>query len=232
MFLPFDPLYLVFMALGLGLSLGAQAWVLAAIRSQSNVALRSGLCGADVAGVVLRSSGLAGVRLLESEAWLGDHYDPATRTLNLSRETYEGCSVAAAGVAAHEAGHAIQHAEGYRPMLVRQKLVPIANAGTQLGVLLVFFGLAMGVLGLAKLGVLVFTGFVLFTLVTLPVEIDASRRARAALARSGLLSGGELEGVERVLRAAAATYVAAALTAILQLFYFIIRIQSSRRRRE
>ncbi len=228
----FDPLYLAVMAACLLLSLGAQAWVMAAVRSQANVPLRSGMSGAQVAAIVLRSSGLAGVQLECSAGWLGDHYDPSTRTLRLSPDSFEGRSVAAAGIAAHEAGHAIQHARGYWPMSLRQRLVPVANIGTQLGVLLVIFGLALGAFGLAKLGILVFSGFVLFTVVTLPVEIDASRRARAALAQSGVLASDELDGVGRVLRAAAATYVAAALTAILQLLYFILRVYGSRRRQE
>lgn len=228
----FDPLYAVVMVLSLILSLGAQAWVMAAIRSQANVPLRSGLSGAEVAGIVLPRSGLAGVRLEESVGWLSDHYDPTTRTLRLSPDNYEGRSVAAAGIAAHEAGHAIQHAQGYWPMSLRQRLVPAANVGTQLGVLFIVIGLSIGALGLAKAGVIVFAGFVLFTLVTLPVEIDASRRARAVLAQSGVLSHAELDGVGRVLRAAAGTYVAAALTAIVQLLYFVLRVYGSRRRHE
>ncbi len=228
----FDPYYVLVMLVSLGLALAAQAWVVAAIRTQTEIPLRSGFSGADVARMVLASSGLPGVRLEESQGWLGDHYDPSARTLHLSQETYEGRSIAAAGIAAHEAGHAIQHAEGYWPMTLRQRLVPVANIGTQLGVVLVVIGLAMGALGLAKLGVLVFAGFVLFTLVTLPVEIDASRRARTVLAQSGWLAPEELDGVGRVLRAAAATYVAAALTALLQLLYFVMRVYGARRRHE
>jgi uncharacterized protein len=225
-------LYVLVAVLSLVLSLGAQAWVVAAIRSQANVPLRSGLSGAEVASIVVRSSGIVGVRLEESGGWLSDHYDPTTRTLRLSPDTYEGRSVAAAGIAAHEAGHAIEHAWDYWPMALRQRLVPVANIGTQLGVLFVVIGLAFGALGLAKVGVLVFGGFVLFTLVTLPVEIDASRRARVALGQSGKLSRAELDGVGRVLRAAAATYVAAALTSMLQLLYFGLRVYGSRRRHE
>jgi hypothetical protein len=227
----FDPLYMAVAILGLGLSLAAQAWVVVAIRSQSDVPLGCGLSGAEVAEIVLRSSGLAGVRIEESGGWLSDHYDPSARTLRLSSDNYRGRTVAAAGIAAHEAGHAIQHAQGYWPMALRQKLVPVANVGTQLGVLLVMAGLALGALGLAKVGVLVFAGFVLFTLVTLPVEVDASRLARVALAQSGILVPDELEGVARVLRAAAATYVAAALTALLQLMYFVFRVYGSGSRR-
>ncbi len=222
----FDAIHLLFAGPGLGLALGAQAWMLAEIHAQSKVALRSGLRGADIAGIVLRSRGLAGVRLVGSQEWLGDYYDPATRTLHLSRETYQGRSVAAAGIAAHEAAHAIQHAEGGRPVVLHQKLAQGADAGMQFGVLLVIFGLAMAALDAMKAGTLVFSALVLFTLIKLSVEADASRRARGALARSGLLSGDELEGVQRVLRGSAATYAAAVLIAVLELLYFVIRIRS------
>lgn len=228
----YDPLYLLVMAVSLVLGLGAQAWVTMAVRSQSNVALRSGMAGVDVAQLVLRASGLSGVRIEESQGWLSDHYDPTTRTLRLSPDNFWGRSVAAAGIAAHEAGHAIQHARGFWPMQVRQKLVPVANVGTQLGVLMVMFGMMLGWLGVAKIGVLVFAGFVAFTVITLPVEIDASRRAYAALAGTGMFAPAELSGVGKVLRAAAATYVAATITAILQLLYFALRVFGGHRREE
>src|SRR5690606_32367450 len=134
-----------------------------------------------------------------------------------------GRSVAAIGVAAHEVGHAIQHKQGYWPMVVRQKMVPVANIGTSLGIILVFAGMALGALGLAKVGVVLFGAFVAFTLITLPVELDASRRAYRSLQRLGLVSAAELKGVGAVLTAAAATYVAAATTAVLQLLYFMLR---------
>lgn len=225
-----DPLYLLVMVVSAGLSLGAQFWVMAKVRSQSEVPLASGLSGADVAAWILRKSGLPGVQIEVAHGFLSDHYDPSTRTLRLSEENFYGRSVAAAGIAAHEAGHAMQHAQGYWPMQVRQKLVPVANLGTQLGAILVMVGFVIGMLGLAKLGVIVFAGFVAFTLITLPVEIDASSRAKAALAHSGLFGRAELAGVSGVLTAAAATYVAAALSAILQLLYYVIRLQSAERR--
>lgn len=228
----YDPLYLIIMGVSLVLGLAAQAWVTMAVRSQSQVPLRSGLSGADVAGLVLRASGLRGVRVEPSHGFLSDHYDPTTRTLRLSEDNYWGRSVAAAGIAAHEAGHALQDAQGYWPMRVRQKLVPAANIGTQLGVLMVAFGLMLGWLGLAQIGVVVFAGFVAFTVVTLPVEIDASRRAYGALAATGMFAPVELSGVGQVLRAAAATYVAATMTAILQLLYFALRVFGGQRREE
>ncbi len=227
----FDPLYLLVMAVSTALSLGAQLWVMSRVRSQSRVALHAGYTGADVASMILRKSRLPGVHIELSEGALSDHYDPTTRALRLSADHFYGRSVAAAGIAAHEAGHAIQHAQGYWPMKLRQKLVPVANIGTQLGVLMVMIGLVLGMIGVAKIGVVVFAGFVAFTLVTLPVEIDASSRAKAALAESGLLDARELAGVGSVLTAAAATYVAAALTAVLQLLYFVLRLQASDRDR-
>ncbi len=228
----YDPLYLLVMGASLVLGLAAQAWVTTAVRAQASVPLRSGMSGADVASIVLRASGLSGVRIEPSHGFLSDHYDPTTRTLRLSEDNYWGRSVAAAGIAAHEAGHAIQDARGFWPMRVRQKLVPVANIGTQLGVLMVMFGLMLGWLGVALLGVGVFAGFVAFTLVTLPVEIDASRRAYGALAQTGMFAPQELSGVGRVLRAAAATYVAATITAILQLLYFALRVFGGQRRED
>jgi Zn-dependent membrane protease YugP len=226
----FDPLYMVIMGLGMLLSLGAQAWVFFAVRTQSNVPLRSGMTGAEVAALVARRGGLTDVRIEETDGWLSDHYDPTSRTLRLSSANYHGRSVAAAGIAAHEAGHAIQHAQGYRPMALRQKMVPAANIGTQLGILLVAIGIGIGMLGLAKLGVIVFGAFVVFTVVTLPVEFDASQRAKAALASTGRFSAEELSGVNHVLSAAWATYLAAALSAMLQLAYFALRVSGASRR--
>jgi hypothetical protein len=221
----FDPLYMLVMGVSLVVTLAAQAWVFSAVRSQSHVGLRSGMSGAEVAQMVLARAGLGGLRIEETHGWLGDHYDPTTRTLRLSTENFRGRSVAAAGIAAHEAGHALQHAQGYWAMGLRQRMVLPANIGTHLGVLLVMIGLMTGLLGLAKIGVIVFAAFVLFTIVTLPVEIDASARAKRALAQSGVLAPDELWGVSRVLRAAAATYVAAALAAVMQLLYFVLRVR-------
>lgn len=220
----FDPLYMVVMGIGLLLSLGAQAWVMGAVRKWKNVALGRGLTGRDIAQMILDVEGIRDVRIEETPGFLGDHYDPTNRVLRLSPDNYHGRSVAAAGIAAHEVGHAIQDKVGYAPMRLRQFMVPVANLGTNLGIILVVIGAVIGFTGLAKLGVILFAGFVFFTLVTLPVEIDASRRARAALLSNGLLTRTEAEGVTRVLTAAAATYVAAAVTAILQLLYLLYRL--------
>lgn len=219
----FDPLYLVVMGIGLVLSLGAQAWVKSSVARWSRIPIGRGLTGAEIAAGMLRSHGVTNVRIEPVDGLLTDHYDPSNRTLRLSEANFYGRSVAAAGIAAHEAGHALQHRDGYAPMALRQKMVPVANLGTNLGVLMVMGGLVIGAAGVAQLGVILFGGFVLFTLVTLPVEFDASRRAYQALTSAGIVHPSEAPGVRNVLTAAAATYLAAAVTAILQLLYFAFR---------
>jgi len=220
----FDPLYLIVMAVGFGLSFAAQAWVKAAFRKWSKVPLRGGMTGRDVAAAILRAEGVDGERIEQSQGFLSDHYDPTRRVLRLSPDNYSGRSVAAAGIAAHEVGHAIQHKHGFWPMTIRQKMVPAANIGTSLGIWIMIIGMFIGAMGLAKIGVFLFAGFVAFTLITLPVEIDASRRAYGILSSSGIVTGQEASGVSKMLTAAAATYVAAAVAAILQLLYWMLRL--------
>ena len=219
----FDPLYLLVMGVGLGLSGLATLWVKVSFARWSKVPLSRSMTGRDVAAAILRAEGVSGVTIEEVPGRLSDHYDPRTRTLRLSPANYRGNSVAAAGIAAHEVGHAIQHKENYWPMGIRQRMVPIANLGTSLGIMMVVIGGFIGAMGLAKLGVLLFAGFVAFTLITLPVEFDASFRARKALINGGIVTGQEAVGVSKMLTAAAATYVAAAITAILQLLYWALR---------
>ena len=221
--LMFDPLYLIIMGVGLVLSLGAQAWVKAATARWDRVPIGRGLTGADVAQAILQARGIHNVRIEQVGGFLSDHYDPTSRTLRLSPGNYSGRSVTAAGIAAHEVGHAIQHHDGYALMSLRQKMVPVANIGTNLGVWMVILGAMLNISGLATLGVALFAGFVAFTVVTLPVEIDASRRARAALLSTRLINEQEARGVTQVLTAAAATYLAAAVSAILQLLYWAMR---------
>ncbi len=220
----FDPLYLVVMGIGMLLSLGAQAWVKSRVNRWSNVAISRGMTGRDVAQRILDAEGITNVTIARTPGVLSDHYDPRTRTLALSDDIYSGRSVTAAGIAAHEVGHAIQDKVGYPAMRLRQQMVPIANIGTNIGVFVLIAGLAVGISGLAIAGVVLFAGFVLFTLVTLPVEFDASARAKRALTQHGIITAQEAEGVQQILTAAAATYVAAAATAILQLLYWISRV--------
>jgi len=225
----FDPRYLLFVGPGMLLSLLAAWYVRSSFRRFSQVALSSGLSGAQAADRVLRAAGVTQVRIEVTGGFLSDHYDPSARVLRLSPDVYHGRSLSAAGVAAHEAGHAIQHAQGYPLMSVRQALVWPARIGSQLSLIVIFAGMALHLLGLAWLGVFLFSAVFLFELVTLPVELDASRRARAQLAAAGLLSPSDAAGVTTVLRAAALTYVAALLTTALQLLYFVTRLRDSNR---
>ena len=185
--------------------------------------LSRNLTGRDVAAAILRARGVTDVTIEETTGRLTDHYDPTTRTLRLSSDNYHGRSVTAAGIAAHEVGHAIQHADGYIFMSMRQMMVPVANIGTNFGVWMVIIGAAIGMSGLAILGVVLFGAAVAFTIVTLPVEFDASIRARKLLIANHIVTGQEAVGVSKVLTAAAATYLAGAVSAILQLFYWAYR---------
>jgi Zn-dependent membrane protease YugP len=202
--------------------LWAQRTVKRTFDRYSRISTQRGLTGAQAADAVLRESGLSAVSIRPVGGRLSDHYDPRSRTLNLSADVGGSTSVAALGVAAHEAGHAIQHARGYWPMQVRQTLVPAAQIGQSLWVLPVVLGLALGLTGLVNVGLILFAAIVLFQLVTLPVEFDASRRALVALQGQGLLVGGEVDGARAVLRAAALTYVAGFVAAVGQLLFFFL----------
>jgi uncharacterized protein len=219
----FDPLYLLFALPGIVLSLWAQAKVKSTFREYSQIPARSGLTGAEAARELIRQRGVRGVRVEETAGFLSDHYDPFQKVLRLSPDVYHGHSLASLGVAAHEAGHAIQHARSYGPLKFRSLLVKPASIGSNLGVLLASVGLFVQASSLVNLGILLFSAAVLFTLVTLPVEFDASRRAVQALSELGIVTRSEAKGAAKVLNAAALTYVAAALTAILQLLYFLMR---------
>ncbi|MDX9720620.1 MAG: zinc metallopeptidase [Myxococcota bacterium] len=216
----FDPIFLLIMGVGFLASLGAQLWVRGETSRWQRYASRSGLSGAQLARLLLDRAGLYHVRVEPVAGWLSDHYDPRSRTLRLSLAHFRGRSLTAIGVAAHEAGHALQHRDGYWAMELRQRAVPVANLGSALGLWLVLLGLLLGATSLASVGVLLFGGFVAFTLLTLPVEFDASRRALLQLQRLGLFSAAEVAAARRVLHAAAATYLAAALTAVLEFAYY------------
>lgn len=219
----FDPLYMLVMGLGFVLSLGAQAWVKSATSKWSKVPIGRGLTGRDVAQLILDQAGVRGVKIEQVGGILSDHYDPSSKTLRLSEANYSGRSVTAAGIAAHEVGHALQDADNYPLMALRQKLVPVANIGSTLGIWIVAIGAMVGAMGVAKIGVVIFGGFVLFTVVTLPIELDASRRAKRALLATGVVDHQEAKGVSAVLTAAAATYLAAMISAVLQLLYWAMR---------
>lgn len=202
--------------------LWAQFQVKRTFKRYSQVPTSNGMTGAQAAAAVLQSSGLQGVSIRPVAGRLSDHYDPRSRTLNLSEEVGQAATVAALGVAAHEAGHAVQDAQGYKPMRIRQTLVPAATIGSRLWIFPAFLGLIIGSLGLVNIGLVLFLAVVVFQLVTLPVEFDASRRALVALEGNALLGATEMDGARAVLRAAALTYVAALAASIGQLIYFFI----------
>jgi Zn-dependent membrane protease YugP len=202
--------------------LWAQFQVKSTFKRYSQVATASGMTGAQAADAVLRNSGVTGVGIQPVAGQLSDHYDPRTKTLNLSEDVGGAATVAALGVAAHEAGHAVQDARGYAPMKIRATLVPAASIGSQLWIFPAFLGLILGSTGLVNVGLVLFLAVVVFQLVTLPVEFDASHRAVVALEGGGLLGAAELDGARKVLRAAALTYIAALAASIGQLIYFFI----------
>jgi uncharacterized protein len=219
----FDPMYLVFLAPGILLALWAQLRVQSAYQEASRIPARSGLTGAQAADALLRRAGVPGVDIEPVEGFLSDHYVPGQKVLRLSPAVYAGRSLAAVGIAAHESGHAIQDARRYPLLVLRSALVPVANVGSSLSWIIIMVGFALASLAWIKVGILAFSTTVVFQLVNLPVEFDASRRARLALVQGGLVTPEEDAEVKRVLDAAALTYVAATLTAILTLLYFLFR---------
>lgn len=224
----FNPMYWIFLGPALLLGLWAQLMVKSAYAKMSRVAASSGLTGAQAAARLLRDAGCDDVGIEVSHGWLSDHYDPRHKVLRLSREVYAGRSIAAVGIAAHEAGHAMQDARRYAPLVVRNAIVPVAGLGSNLAIILIVLGVILAMTQLAWVGVILFASVVVFQLVNLPVEFDASRRARDELVRSGVIALQEDAAVAKVLNAAALTYVAATLTAILQLIYFISLVSGRR----
>jgi uncharacterized protein len=216
--------YLLFALPALLLGLWAQWKVQRAFRQNAEVRTARGLTGAQVARSVLEGNGLTNVRVERVQGFLSDHYDPRGRVLRLSPDVYHGQSLSAAGVAAHEAGHALQHAQGYSFLQLRSAMVPAVQIGSWIGPIVFMIGLFMaGAMGttLAWVGVALFAAVALFALVTLPVEFDATRRAKQQLVSSGIIIGNEMRGVNAVLDAAAMTYVAGAVQAISTLLYYV-----------
>jgi len=218
-----DPVYFVFVGPGILLAIYASFKVRSTFARAKEMTTRRGWTGRDVAQAILDSEGIHDVAIEPVNSYLGDHYDPRQRVLRLSPDVYHGRSIAAAGVAAHEVGHAIQHAQGYAALSLRNSIVPLASIGSNLSLILIMIGLAMMLQPLAILGCALFTMVVLFQVINLPVEFNASTRARQALLANGLVTEVEDKEVGRVLRAAAMTYVAATLTAILTLLYYLMR---------
>lgn len=213
--------YLPILLLALVLGSATQWWVNASFRRFSAVPLATGMSGAEVARAMLDSNGLSHVRVERVGGRLTDHFDPKSGVLRLSPEVHDGRSVAAAGVASHEAGHAVQHARGFVFARLRLSLVPAAQLGSNLAFPLIFAGLFVNITGLVTVGVILFSAAVLFQLITLPVEFDASRRALESMSVGGILPADQVSGARSVLTAAAMTYLAAALIAVMQLLYFV-----------
>ncbi|MFZ7103117.1 MAG: zinc metallopeptidase [Peptococcaceae bacterium] len=217
----FDPTMILLIP-GIILAAYAQGKVQTTFQRYSRVLSRRGITGAQVARFILDGYGLQEVDVEMTGGRLSDHYDPRTRKVRLSNDVYRGSSLASLGVAAHEVGHAIQHDTGYTPLHIRNSIVPVTQIGSTLSFPLLIIGLLMGSFALARLGVLLFAGVVLFQVITLPVEFNASSRALAILDKEGFLSREELAGTKKVLDAAALTYVAAALMAALNLLRLLI----------
>lgn len=217
----FDPLYLVFMIPGLMLSLWASFRTKRAFKRFGKV--RARMTGAQAARRMLDQAGLYDVKIGRASGFLSDHYNPATRSLALSPDVYDRPSIAAVGVACHEAGHAIQHSKAYPALTLRSMLVPTASIGSNFGYLAIMIGVFLSFSGLVYVGILLFSATVLFQLVTLPVEFDASNRAKELVVTYGIVAPHERGGLDKVLNAAAWTYVAAAVSSILTLIYFLMR---------
>lgn len=226
----FDPTYIL-VIIGVVLSLLASAKVKSTFARYSRMRSMSGMTGKDAAERILQMQGIYDVRVEHISGNLTDHYDPSAKVLRLSDPVYASTSVAAIGVASHECGHAVQHAKGYAPLSIRSALVPAANFGSTISWPLIVIGLCLGGGSsvLVTIGILAFTLAVLFQIVTLPVEFNASSRAVRILESSGMLGGQEIQATKKVLTAAALTYVAGAASAILQLLRLILIAQRNDR---
>lgn len=216
-----DPTYFL-LIIGMLLSLAASARLKSTFAIYRNVRSASGLTGQQAAERILRAAGVFDVQVVPTGGSLTDHYDPRTKQVCLSQDSYRKNSLAAVGVAAHECGHAIQHATGYVPLTIRSAIVPAANIGSTLAWPLFLLGLILSMRPLLTLGIALFSLAVLFQLVTLPVEINASSRALKALQSTGILGADETRGAKKVLSAAALTYVAALAASVLQLLRLVI----------
>jgi Zn-dependent membrane protease YugP len=219
----FDPMYLLFIAPALLLSLWASAKTKSSFKKYSRVPAASGLSGAQAAQRLLDGAGIGDVAVRPTRGLLTDHYNPLDKSLNLSEGVYGSRSIAAIGVACHEAGHAIQHANSYRWLGLRSALVPTAKIGSSLGYMVMLIGLFLSSTNMVLVGAALFSAVLLFQIVTLPVEFDASARAKALVGEYGIVSAQERQGVDKVLNAAALTYVAAVVSTLMTLVYFLFR---------
>jgi len=218
-----DPAYFIIILPGVALAMYASFKVKSTFARASQIPSRVGWTGADIAQAILDAEGIHDVGIEPTQGYLSDHYDPRAKVLRLSPDVYQGRSLAAAGVAAHEVGHAIQHARGYAPLSLRNSVVPVAGIGSSLSWIFIMIGLATALKTLAIVGIALFTAVVIFQVVNLPVEFNASKRARQVLLSNRLVTAEEDREVGRVLNAAAMTYVAATITAVLTLLYYLWR---------
>ncbi|WP_238858631.1 zinc metallopeptidase [Clostridium sp. YIM B02569] len=220
-FYPFFDPTMILLVPAIIISFWAQSKINSAYSEYSQVRTINGYTGQQVARMMLDEAGLFDVRIELINSKLGDHYDPASKILRLSPEVYSGASISSAGIAAHEVGHALQHKERYAPLVIRNSIVPVVNIGSNVSWMLFFVGILLGFKGLTTLGIILFSGVVIFQLITLPVEFDASTRALNILKSRGILYGDETKSAQKVLDAAAMTYVAATLMAVSQLIRLI-----------
>ena len=218
-----DPLYWAMMLPVMLLSMFASFKVKSTFKKYSNILIKRGVTGADAAREILQRNGLHHIPVEETSGFLSDHYDPGKKIVRLSADVYNNPSIASVGVAAHETGHAIQHATAYSFLTLRNLMVPIASFGSNFAWIIIIAGFIVNAMGLVKVGIVLFSVIVLFQIITLPVEFDASARAKKLLMSYNTVSQEELAGVKKVLNAAAMTYVAAAASSIVTLLYFIIR---------
>ena len=219
----FDPMYLMLVILpGLLVSGGASLLVRTAFNKYSKVRSRRGYTGAQAAQILLDNAGIHNVSVVATQGHLSDHYNPKTHQLALSEGVYSSNSLAAVGIACHEAGHAIQHANNYGPLGLRSAIVPMAGFGSSVGYIVMAVGVFISPF-VVGIGVLIFSAVLLFQLVTLPVEFDATARAKRLVVEAGIVDADERYGIDRVLNAAAMTYVAAVITTLLTILYFLLR---------
>ena len=225
----FDPLYLLFAIPGLIIAGLASFYVKSTFSEYSHFRASSGMTGAQAAEQMLHSAGIYDVRIERVEGFLSDHYDPSSRTLRLSPGVYDSDSLSAIGVACHEAGHALQDAASYAPLGLRSALVPVTNISSWLSYIVILVGFIFQSGGMVMLGAILFSAVVVFSIVTLPVEWDASSRAKQLMVSAGIVSAPERDSAGKVLNAAFLTYVAAVLSSLLTLLYYLVRAAGMRR---
>lgn len=226
MFLGVDPLYWIMTGIGMVISMAAQWWIKSAYAKYSRIGNSRNLSGAEAAAEMLRDEGVTDVKIQQYQGgMLSDHYDPRTKTINLSPDVFQGRSLASVGVACHEAGYALQHAKGYKYLALRSLLVGPTTFASKLAIPLLMGGLLLNMLGLAKFGLILFGVTFLFQVITLPVEINASMRSKASLVAHHVVAPGrESQGVSTMLSAAAFTYIAAAIASLMNLLYWAFKL--------